>query len=303
MIAKLVSSFALAIGLSSAALAQEETGADPTAQIIADAPDSDWRQIDAEDLVKISTNEGVAWVELADEFAPAHTARIRELARADWFDYKVWHRVISGFMAQGGGAIDNPAINAPTQPLNAEFIVRRNPFEIEVSELQERTINPRSNRSRQMAGFWNGFQVGTQRAAAAAVMGDGLVDSWLIHCKGAAAMARTSDPNSANAQFYIVTGDAEHLNTQYTVWGKVRAGQDAIDALKVGTLGEDRGFFPSIIEDVEIATDLEQAPQVWVMDTNSASFEAYLAALTTSNDGTLPDLCDIDVPVRIIETN
>ena len=270
--------------------------------VVNTAPDSAWRTVDPEDLLKITTDEGVIWVELADAFAPTHTARMRQLARDDWYDFKVWHRVIDGFMAQGGGAMDDPNAAPPTEPMQAEFTVRRDPSEIAVTEIQERMINPRSNRSDAQAGFWNGFPVGTQAAAAAGIMGDGRVDSWLIHCDGAAAMARTNDPNSANAQFYIVRGDAEHLNTQYTVWGKVRDGHETTYALNEGALGQDRGFQPSFIEDVEVGSDLdaETRPTIEVMDTSSDAFAAYLNALEAAS-GEAPDVCEIDVPVRVTD--
>jgi len=267
-------------------------------RVVEAAPDSAWRAVDPENLLKITTTDGDVWVELAPEFAPNHVDRMREHARSGWFEFKVWHRVIDGFMAQGGGALDNPSITPPTAPIEAEFQIRRDPAELTVSEITDRMINPRSNRTRASAGFFNGMQAGTQPAAAAAIMGDGRVDSWLIHCTGAAAMARTSDPNSGNAQFYIVRGDALHLNTQYTVWGKVRSGQDVVDGLEVGTVGQGFGFSPDFIEAVEVASDLENAPSIEVMDTNSETFTAYLDALRDPN-GALPDLCAIDVPVRI----
>lgn len=279
-----------------------QTGPDPLQAALDDAPDGAWRTVDAEDLLKITTDEGVIWVEMADAFAPAHTARMRELARSDWFDFKVWHRVIDGFMAQGGGALDNPNVDAPTDPVAAEFTIRRDPAEIEITELQDRMVNPRGDRSQAKAGFWNGFPAGTQAAAAAGIMGDGRVASWLLHCDGAAAMARTSDPNSANAQFYIVRGQAEHLNAQYTVWGRVREGRDVVYALNEGTLGQNPGFRPSFIEDVEVAADLPRDERVTieVMDTGSAAFANYLNALTQAEGG-LPDVCEIDVPVRVSE--
>ena len=269
------------------------------AAVIETAPDSAWRTVDPENLLKITTGEGVVWVELAADIAPVHSGRMRELARMDWFDYKVWHRVIDGFMAQGGGALDNPSIAPPTDPIGPEFTIRRDPAQIVITEIQERPINPRSNRSRAQAGFWNGFPAGTQPAAAAGIMGDGRVDSWLIHCDGAAAMARTSDPNSANAQFYIVRGSAEHLNTDYTVWGKVRAGLDVVYALEEGTLGQDGGFRPSFIEDIQVVADLpaDERRAFQVMDTQSAAFAGYVQALTDAL-GSAPDVCNITVPVR-----
>ena len=52
--------------------------------------------------------------------------------------------------------------------------------------------------------------------------------------KGVVGMARSSDPNSANAQFFIMFAPAPHLNGQYTVVGKVTSGQDVVDAIKRG---------------------------------------------------------------------
>ena len=54
------------------------------------------------------------------------------------------------------------------------------------------------------------------------------------HVRGTCSMARTSAPNSANSQFFICFGDAAFLNGQYTVWGEVTEGMDAIDALAKG---------------------------------------------------------------------
>lgn len=53
--------------------------------------------------------------------------------------------------------------------------------------------------------------------------------------RGVIGMARTPDPNSANSQFFIMFGDAPHLNGQYTVVGKVTSGMEFIDGLKKGT--------------------------------------------------------------------
>lgn len=53
--------------------------------------------------------------------------------------------------------------------------------------------------------------------------------------RGVIGMARTPDPNSANSQFFIMFGDAPHLNGQYTVVGKVTSGMEFIDRLKKGT--------------------------------------------------------------------
>ncbi len=54
------------------------------------------------------------------------------------------------------------------------------------------------------------------------------------HVKGAVAMARSSNPNSAGSQFYICIEDAPFLNNQYTVFGQVVEGQTVVDAIRAG---------------------------------------------------------------------
>jgi peptidylprolyl isomerase len=54
------------------------------------------------------------------------------------------------------------------------------------------------------------------------------------HVRGVCSMARTNDPNSANSQFFICLDDARFLDSQYTVWGEVVEGMDAVDALPKG---------------------------------------------------------------------
>jgi peptidylprolyl isomerase len=54
------------------------------------------------------------------------------------------------------------------------------------------------------------------------------------HVRGICSMARSSNPNSANSQFFIVFDDATFLDNQYTVWGEVTDGMDAVDALPKG---------------------------------------------------------------------
>ncbi|HUO94194.1 MAG TPA: peptidylprolyl isomerase [Rhizomicrobium sp.] len=54
------------------------------------------------------------------------------------------------------------------------------------------------------------------------------------HVRGTVSAARTSDPNSANSQFFICFDDAPWLDRQYTVWGKVVDGMDHVDQIKKG---------------------------------------------------------------------
>ncbi|HEV7872542.1 MAG TPA: peptidylprolyl isomerase [Enterovirga sp.] len=54
------------------------------------------------------------------------------------------------------------------------------------------------------------------------------------HVRGVCSMARTNAPNSANSQFFIVFDDAQFLDRQYTVWGKVIEGMENVDKIKRG---------------------------------------------------------------------
>ena len=60
--------------------------------------------------------------------------------------------------------------------------------------------------------------------------------------RGTCGMARTQDPDSADSQFFICLADVPHLNGQYTVWGEVTDGMDAVDALKKAPLGRSSGL-------------------------------------------------------------
>jgi len=59
--------------------------------------------------------------------------------------------------------------------------------------------------------------------------------SDIPHLKGTLSMARSSDPNSANSQFFICFEDAPHLDRNYTVFGKVIKGMEFINNIKRGT--------------------------------------------------------------------
>jgi peptidylprolyl isomerase len=54
------------------------------------------------------------------------------------------------------------------------------------------------------------------------------------YTRGVVGMARTSDPNSANSQFFIMFAENSGLNGQYTVIGQVMSGMDVVDKLKKG---------------------------------------------------------------------
>ncbi|WP_300554302.1 peptidylprolyl isomerase [Maricaulis sp.] len=280
-------------GAAAVAVSQEASAAP-----VFDFPEDAWRDLDPENTLYIETNHGLVVVELAPEFAPAHVERMKTLARDQFYDFLVWHRVIDGFMAQAGGTRSNPSHRTDLPSLQAEFTVQRGP-ELAISELMPRQVSPTLPQIGQ-AGFWNSFPAGTQPIAQAMITATGQVQSWLLHCQGAAAMARTSDPNSAGSQFYITRGDAEHLNATYTVWGRVRYGQEAINAIEEGTLFETEGFTPDVIRSMRVEADIaeDERTNIQVVDSTHPAFNAYLDSLRDAS-GALPDVCEIDIPSRI----
>ena len=134
---------------------------------------------DAENTLLLKLDTGDVTIRLRPDLAPGHVARIKELAREGFYDGVVFHRVIPGFMAQGGDPTGTGMGGSEKPNLKAEF-----------------SAEP--------------------------------------HVRGVCSMARSSNPNSANSQFFICFDDATFLDNQYTVWGVVREGMEHVDALPVG---------------------------------------------------------------------
>jgi peptidylprolyl isomerase len=74
--------------------------------------------------------------------------------------------------------------------------------------------------------------------------------------RGVVGMARTSDPNSANSQFFIVLDEASHLNGSYTVVGEIVSGMDVVDKLKKGSPAQNGSVSdPDRMLKVQVAAD------------------------------------------------
>jgi len=74
--------------------------------------------------------------------------------------------------------------------------------------------------------------------------------------RGTLGMARSSDPNSANSQFFICFADASFLNGKYTVFGEVVSGMDVVDKIKAGTEGNNGAVDnPDKIVTLRLASD------------------------------------------------
>ncbi len=252
----------------------------------AQAPDQ-WREVAPENLLYLKTLHGITLIEMAPEFAPNHVQRMRELASSGYFVGMPFHRVIKNFMAQAG---DGNLVKRPpptTPPLKGEFRFRRSPSQTMVVVGEDRSAN---------TGFVKGFPVASQPDALATMTVDGKVQAWALHCPGAASMARTNDPDSANAQFYITTGNPEWLNGKYTSWGRVRAGQNAVQEIKLGA----PAYPPDMIDGLMLGSKVapEKRARVWVLRTDSPAFAKYLEQ-QKDKKGNMPGVCKIPVPVYV----
>jgi peptidylprolyl isomerase len=78
------------------------------------------------------------------------------------------------------------------------------------------------------------------------------------HIRGAVSMARSSNPNSANSQFFIVTKDSRFLDNQYTVWGRVIKGMELVDQIKKGAGRDGKVVDPDAMIKVRVAIDVER---------------------------------------------
>ena len=125
------------------------------------------------------------------------------------------------------------------------------------------------------------------------------VDLWPVHCPGVMSMARATDPNSANSQFFLMIGDSRlNLDRRYTAWGWI---VDGFEATRRIVRGEPPSR-PTPIIRVRVAADLpaSEREDIVVMKTGNPIFTDYLKAREQlSEDGYVKDICEIRVPVKV----
>ena len=157
-------------------------------------------------MVKLHTTHGVITIELDDQRAPETVANFLKYVEEGHYDNTIFHRVIDGFMIQGGG--------------------------FEPGMKQKPTREPVRNEA----------------------------DNALKNERYTLAMARTQDPHSATAQFFINVSDNDFLNHTaptangwgYCVFGRVTEGEDVVDSIRGVETGR-RGMHQDVpVEDVVI---------------------------------------------------
>ncbi|MGM0593344.1 MAG: peptidylprolyl isomerase [Pseudomonadota bacterium] len=155
-------------------------------------------------MVRLNTNYGTITLELFADKAPATVENFLNYVKEGFYDGTIFHRVINGFMVQGGGM--EPGMKE--KPTNA----------------------PIKNEA----------------------------DNGLSNERGTIAMARTMEPHSASAQFFINVKDNTFLNHReptpdgwgYAVFGRVVEGMDVVDKIKAVETGS-AGFHQDVpVEDV-----------------------------------------------------
>lgn len=145
------------------------------------------------EVVRLKTNLGDIVVELLEDKAPKHVASFKKLAADGFYDGTRFHRVIPGFMIQGG----DPNSKSPNRTTHG-------------------TGGP-------------GYKVPAEF-------------NDTLHERGILSAARSSDPNSAGSQFFLMVARSPHLDNQYSAFGRVIEGMDVVD--KIVALKRDRNDNP-----------------------------------------------------------
>lgn len=248
---------------------------------------ADWRTPDPENVLVIDTNKGRVVVEMLPEVAPAHVTRVRELTREKLYDGLTFFRVIENFMAQTGDP-ENTGVGGSTKPdLAAEFTFRRGAD----------TMVTAADQGVSEVGFVKALPVMSQSGMLMAMTNDGKVSAWALFCPGVAAMARASDPNSANSQFFLMRAGYPSLEKRYTAWGRVISGQEVVRAIKLGepvSDPQDRMLAVRVLADMPV----DQRPQVRVVDPSSAWFKAEIER-TRAAKGADFSACDVRIPAEV----
>lgn len=288
-----LSAVACAVGAVclSAATAQDETQPLRPSQIVSSAPDDAWRSTDPENTLYMYLPAGLVVIELRPDFAPGHVERVKELTREGFYDGLNFHRVIEGFMAQGGDPKGDGTGGSDKPDLQAEF-ARDTQLVSGFKVIGRDRIAPR-------IGYVDGMPAAAQPEALRSFRSDKRVDLWPLHCPGVMSMARASNPHSANSQFFLMIGDSRlNLDRRYTGWGWI---VDGFEATRRIVRGEPPAR-PTPIIRMRIAADVspEDREDIEVMRTDSDEFLNYLKAAGEVNEtGYVKDICSIRVPVRV----
>ena len=148
------------------------------------------------EIAVISTKFGDIKLEFFDEIAPKHVESFKLHAQNGYYDGTIFHRVIPGFMIQGG------------DPL---------------SKSEDKSRHGTGGNAAKYFGIGDENSESTWDLPAEF--------STTPHERGILSMARSQNPDSGGSQFFICVADARFLDNQYTVFGKVVSGMDIVDSI------------------------------------------------------------------------
>jgi len=277
----------------SAAFAQK-TPVNPIVEagrIVREAGDDAWRTVEAENLLMMELPAGPIFIEMRPDIAPRHVEQIKTLTRQGFYDGLNFHRVIEGFVAQGGDPKGDGTGGSSLPNIPPEFTM-------DTRSAPEFTVLGR-DRVASRVGMIDGLLVAADPESLRSMLADKRVELWGAHCAGAMSMARATEPDSANSQFFLVVGDARaSLDRRYSVWGMV---VDGIENARRIERGEPPRR-PTPILRMRVVADIPQAerPKIEVLRSESEAFQDYVKTMGfVSDDGLVKDLCDIQAPRRI----
>ena len=263
----------------------------PAQEVVAAAPETEWVAVDPENLLLMELPSGDMVIEMRPDLAPRHVERIKTLTRQGFYDGLLFHRVIDGFMAQGGDPLGTGNGASDLPDLQGEFAH-------DAATITNAHIVGRDDRAAQV-GFVGTVPVGTQAPTLSKFLVGDSYALWGLHCRGVLSMARAARPDSANSQFFVMFGDSRDMLDQgYTVWGKVVSGYQNARRIHRG----EPPVRPTPIVRMRVMADVPVQEQVRVeyLTPDSDSFRDYLIqSRHMTENGFIDDTCGIDVPVRI----
>ncbi len=167
----------------------------------------------AQPFVRLATEAGPILLALTPETAPHHVANFTHLCRTGFYDGTTFHRVIPGFMIQGGDPNSKDADRTNDGQGGPRWRDVLGADELALFERARAAVAAR------------GYALAGDQALLNAEF------NATRHVRGVLSMARAADPNSAGSQFFICVADVAHLDNKYTAFGRVVSGLETVDAI------------------------------------------------------------------------
>ncbi len=267
----------------------QQTPTRSASEVIKHAKAHEWRNVDRQNVLKITLPTGAAYVELNPQLAAKHTAHIKQLAREGFYKNTRVYRFVEGFVAQGGDSSGNKAIKTANKTVPAEFY-HSTAQPLKITELQGDGYAP-------VTGFLNGFAV-AQNASN--------TQTWQVHCHGVFAMARGNEINSASTEFFVTIGQGpRYLDKNITVFGRVIEGMEHFNRLQRQPVAN-TPFNP--ITNIEVLADIKRDKSTFnVMKTDSQSFRELIEARKNRTEPwfvyahNYVDVCAMPIPTKRID--